>query len=41
VDIFRVQLTDEQRKQIFWVTCLFMPGAVLAVGLLVWSYRRS
>lgn len=39
--MFRVQLTDEQRQQIFWVTTVIMPGAVLALGLLVWSHRRA
>ena len=38
---FRIQLTDEQRKEIFWVTCLLMPGAVLGIGLLIWSHRRA
>lgn len=38
---FRIHLTDEQRKQIFWVTCFLMPAAVLGMGLLVWSHRRS
>ena len=38
---FRIQLTDEQRRQVFWVTCFLMPGAVLGLGLLVWSHRRS
>jgi hypothetical protein len=41
VNVFRIQLTDEQRKQIFWVTCLLMPGAVLCLGLLIWTYRRA
>jgi hypothetical protein len=39
--IFRIQLTEEQRKQIFWVTAIMMPGAVLALGMLVWSHRRA
>lgn len=38
---FRIQLTEEQRRQIFWVTCLLMPAGVLGVGLLVWSHRRA
>lgn len=38
---FRILLTEEQRKQIFWVTCFLMPAAVLGMGLLVWSHRRA
>ena len=38
---FRIQLTEEQRKQLFWVTAIIMPGAVLGMGLLVWSHRRA
>lgn len=38
---FRVQLTDEQRRQIFWVTCLLMPAVVFGAGFLIWSHRRA
>lgn len=41
ISIFRIHLTDEQRKQLFWVTCFLMPGAVLGLGLLIWSHRRA
>jgi hypothetical protein len=41
ISIFRIHLEDEQRKQIFWVTCFLMPGAVLGLGLLIWSHRRA
>jgi hypothetical protein len=41
IQAFRIQLTEEQRKQIFWVTCFLMPGAVLGLGLLIWSHRRA
>jgi hypothetical protein len=41
ITAFRIQLTEEQRKQIFWVTCFLMPGAVLGMGLLIWSHRRA
>jgi hypothetical protein len=41
VNVFRIYLTEEQRKQIFWVTCLLMPGAILCLGLLIWTYRRA
>lgn len=40
-EIFRLQLTEEQRKQVFWVTALIMPAAVLGLGMLVWSHRRA
>lgn len=38
---FRIQLTDDQRKQFFLVTSILMPGAMLALGMLVWSHRRA
>ncbi len=39
--IFRVQLTEDQRKQFFWVTSVLLPAAVLGLGMLVWSHRRA
>lgn len=38
---FRLELTEDQRKQIFWVTAILMPGSVLAFGFMVWSHRRA
>lgn len=38
---YRLELTQQQRQQIFWVTALLMPGAVLGMGFLVWSFRRA
>lgn len=38
---FRIELTDEQRKKIFWITGLLMPLSVLTLGFLVWSHRRA
>lgn len=40
-ETFRLQLTEEQRKKIFWVTCFLMPGAVLAFGFFIWNHRRA
>ncbi len=39
--MFRLELTEKQRKRIFWVTALLMPGVTLMFGFLVWSHRRS
>ena len=38
---FRIEITENHRKQIFWVTALLMPGAVLGFGFLVWNHRRA
>lgn len=38
---FRLELTSEQRTKVFWVTALAFPGSLLALGFLVWSYRRA
>ncbi len=38
---FRLDLTENERKIIFWVTCCLMPGAVLTLGMMVWSFRRA
>jgi hypothetical protein len=39
--MFRLELTEKQRKRIFWVTALLMPGTTLMFGFLVWAHRRS
>lgn len=39
--IFRIELTADQRTQIFWVTAIILPGSVLALGFMVWSFRRA
>ncbi|HSJ04376.1 MAG: Gldg family protein [Verrucomicrobium sp.] len=39
--IYRLELTNDQRQQLFWVTALLMPGAVLGLGFLVWTFRRA
>ena len=38
---FRIEITENHRRQIFWVTALLMPGAVLGFGFLVWNHRRA
>jgi len=37
---FRLELANEHRQMIFWVTALLFPGAVLMLGMMVWSHRR-
>lgn len=39
--MFRLELKQDQRQQIFWVTAILMPGAVLGMGFLVWTFRRA
>lgn len=39
--MFRIELTPQQRTQVFWVTAFLMPGLVLVVGFLMWSHRRA
>lgn len=39
--MFRIELTPQQRKQVFWVTAFLMPGLVLVFGFLMWSHRRA
>lgn len=39
--MFRIELTPQQHRQVFWVTAFLMPGLVLVVGFLMWSHRRA
>ena len=39
--MFRIEITEEQRREIFWVTGFLMPGAALALGFILWSHRRA
>lgn len=39
--IFRIELTEKQRKSIFQITALLLPGTALALGFLLSSHRRS
>lgn len=39
--IFRIQITDDQRRRVFNVTAILLPGAALALGMLVWAHRRA
>ena len=36
-----VQMTPADSRTMFWVTMVLLPGAALALGLLVWSRRRK
>lgn len=38
---FRIQLTDEQRRQVFQTTVIMLPGIALLLGFLIWSHRRA
>lgn len=38
---FRLELTSDERAKIFWVTALVMPGSILALGFMIWSFRRA
>lgn len=38
---FRLELTNDQRTKIFWVTALVFPGGLLALGFMIWSFRRA
>jgi hypothetical protein len=38
---FRIQLADEQRRQIFQTTVIMLPSVALLLGFLVWTHRRS
>ncbi|MCE9519603.1 MAG: GldG family protein [Verrucomicrobia bacterium] len=38
---FRIQLADDQRRQIFQTTVIMLPSVALLLGFLVWSHRRS
>ncbi len=39
--LFRIELTAQQSKHVFWVTAFLMPGLVLGFGFLMWSHRRA
>lgn len=39
--MFRLELTEDQRRLTFWVTCMVMPATMLAMGFMVWSFRRA
>jgi len=38
---FRIQLSDDQRRQVFQTTVILLPGLALLLGFLVWTHRRS
>lgn len=38
---YRVQLTEQQRTLLFWITALCAPAVVLGVGFSIWAKRRA
>lgn len=38
---FRIELTEGQRRRIFQVSALFLPGTALALGFLISAHRRA
>lgn len=38
---YRIDISDDQHKYLFWIAALFMPLTVLALGFLIWAGRRS
>jgi hypothetical protein len=40
-EMYRIQLSDQERKILFWGTSLLGPAAVLLLGLLIWAHRRA
>ncbi len=38
---FRIQLTDDQRRQVFQTTVIMLPSLALLLGFLIWSHRRA
>jgi hypothetical protein len=38
---YRIDISDEQHRNLFWIAALFMPATVMALGFLVWAGRRS
>ncbi len=38
---FRIQLSDDQRRQIFQATVIMLPSVALLLGFLIWSHRRK
>ena len=39
--IFRIELTEQQRRRIFQISVLFLPGTALAFGFLLSAHRRA
>jgi hypothetical protein len=40
-EMYRIQLSDQERKILFWATSFVGPAAVLLLGLLIWAHRRA
>ena len=41
VEQYRPNITPQQETRLFLISCILLPGAMLALGLFVWSVRRS
>ena len=41
IERFRPNISPGQKSRLFLISCILLPGAVLALGLFVWSVRRS
>ena len=39
--VFRIELTEQQRRRIFQVSALLLPGTALAFGFLISAHRRA
>ena len=39
--LYRIQLSDQQRNLLFWITAFCAPAVVLAFGFSVWAKRRA
>lgn len=38
---YRIHISEQQHRNLFWLSALCMPGVVLGLGFIVWASRRS
>ena len=38
---YKLNITEDQRSKIFWLTTIILPATIFCFGLFVWSSRRS
>lgn len=38
---YRIHISEQQHRNLFWLSALCMPGVVLGLGFMVWAARRS
>ncbi|MBX7211860.1 MAG: GldG family protein [Verrucomicrobiaceae bacterium] len=38
---YRIHISEQQHRNLFWLSALLMPGVVLGLGFLVWAARRA